>query len=72
MTDRLLISKREAAIMLGLSMRTLNTLIAMQELPVRRIGRRRLIERRSLEQFAREDHATKSRTSRDGESIEAN
>ncbi len=60
MTDRLLISKREAAAMLGLSMRTLNTLIAMQELPVRRVGRRCLIERRSLEQFAREDHATKS------------
>jgi excisionase family DNA binding protein len=60
MTERLLISKKEAATMLGLSMRTLNTLIAMRELPVRRIGRRRLIERRSLEQFAHVDHNTKS------------
>lgn len=59
MNDRLLFSKKEAAALLGVSLRTLNTLIAMRELPVRRIGRRRLIERHCLEQFAREDHGTK-------------
>lgn len=59
MTERLLIPKREAAAMLGLSIRTLENLISLKELPARRIGRRCLIERQALERFARRDHRTK-------------
>lgn len=59
MNERLLISKREAAAMLGLSVRTIENLIALRELPARRIGRRCLIERHALERFARRDHRTK-------------
>jgi excisionase family DNA binding protein len=57
-TERLLVSKREAAAMLGLSIRTLENLIALKELPARHIGRRCLIERQVLERFARRDHLT--------------
>lgn len=59
MNEQLLVSKRDAAAMLGLSVRTLENLIALKELPARRIGRRCMIERRALEQFSRRDHATR-------------
>jgi excisionase family DNA binding protein len=59
MNDPLLISKREAAAMLGLSVRTLENLLSLKELPARRIGRRCLIEKAALERFARRDHRTK-------------
>ena len=59
MTEQLLVSKREAAAMLGLSVRTLENLLSLKELPSRRIGRRCLIERQALERFARRDHRTK-------------
>lgn len=58
MSEQLLISKRDAAAMLGLSVRTLENLISVKELPARRIGRRCLIERNVLERFARRDHQT--------------
>jgi excisionase family DNA binding protein len=53
---RLLFSKREAAEMLNLSPRTLEMWIALGKLQVRRIGKRRLIERKALEKFASRDH----------------
>ena len=56
--ESLLVSKRTGAAMLGVSVRTLETLISRKELQVRRIGRRCLIERRTLEQFSRRDHVT--------------
>jgi excisionase family DNA binding protein len=59
MAESLLVSKREAAGMLGLSVRTLENLIGLKELPARRIGRRCLIERQALEKFAKRDHGTK-------------
>jgi excisionase family DNA binding protein len=59
MSEQLLVSKREAAAMLGLSVRTLENLLSLKELPARRIGRRCLIERQALERFARRDHRTK-------------
>lgn len=58
MTERLLLSKRDAAAMLGLSVRTVENLISSRELPARHIGRRCLIERQVLERFARRDHQT--------------
>lgn len=56
MTNRLLISKKEAALSLGISLRSLEHLIARKELPSRKIGRRVLVPVRACEQFARKDH----------------
>ncbi len=55
---RILCSKREAASALGISVRTLETLIAVKELKSVRIGRRRMVPQAELERFARRDHAT--------------
>jgi excisionase family DNA binding protein len=58
MTDVILISKRDAAKALSISLRTVDNLIASKELAIRRVGRRCLIPRRALEDFARRDHST--------------
>lgn len=57
--DRLLWSKRESASALGISVRTLESLLSLKELKSVRVGRRRMISRAELERFARHDHATK-------------
>ena len=59
--DKILVSKREAARLLSLSLRTLDNLIGQRELLVRRVGRRVLIPRKALENFARRDHPTRNR-----------
>jgi excisionase family DNA binding protein len=64
--DKLLLSRTEAASYLGISLRSLDSLLAARELASRRIGRRRLIERRVLEQFARRDHDISTPGGRDG------
>ena len=51
--DTLLLSKQEAARLLGLSIRSLEHLISRKEIPVRRIGRRVLISRAAVESFAK-------------------
>jgi len=56
--EALLISRREAAIALGVCLRTLDYLIARGELAARRVGRRVLIPRTALEQFSRRDHGS--------------
>jgi excisionase family DNA binding protein len=48
----LLYSKRNAARVLGISERTLHSLIAEKKLRIRRIGRRVLVTRAALEKFA--------------------
>jgi excisionase family DNA binding protein len=58
--EPLLSAKREAARVLGLSVRTLETLIALKELKSVRVGRRRLIPRAELERFIRRDHPTRA------------
>jgi excisionase family DNA binding protein len=50
--EQLLVSRREAAVSLGVSLRTLDYLVARGELRARTIGRRRLISRVDLEKFA--------------------
>jgi excisionase family DNA binding protein len=50
--DTLLLSKHEAARILGLSIRSLEHLISNSELPVCRVGRRVLISKKALEEFA--------------------
>jgi len=57
--DTLLLSRQEAARLLGLSLRGLEHLIARKEIPTRRIGRRVLIARSALESFAREGNSDK-------------
>jgi excisionase family DNA binding protein len=52
----LLFSLKDSARILSISPRTLQTLIATKQIPVRRIGRRVLIHRKDLEAFARRDH----------------
>lgn len=59
MNDQILLSKREAARMVSLSLRTLDNLIAQRRLQVRRVGRRVLIPRKALDEFSRHDHPTR-------------
>jgi excisionase family DNA binding protein len=60
MSEAILISKRDAAKALSISLRTLDNLIASKELTVRRVGRRCLIPRTVLDAFARRDHSTRA------------
>ena len=50
------ITKQEAAKMLGVSLRTIDRLIALKELQVRGLGRRVLIPRAALESLMHRDH----------------
>ncbi|MFI5094764.1 MAG: helix-turn-helix domain-containing protein [Candidatus Acidiferrales bacterium] len=58
--EKLLFSKKEAAVAIGVSIRTLENMISIGEIPTRRIGRRRLIESQQLARFCRHDHATQA------------
>ncbi len=58
MDDALAVNMAEAARRLGVSPRTVATLVARKELPSRKIGRRRVIPIRALEEFLRRDHQT--------------
>jgi len=53
MKTQILLSKRDAADALGISLRTVDHLIAGKRLPVMKIGKRVLVPRKALEQFAR-------------------
>jgi excisionase family DNA binding protein len=52
----LLVSKRDAAALLSLCLRSIDNLIMRKELPCRRIGKRVLIPYSALVAFARRDH----------------
>jgi excisionase family DNA binding protein len=56
--EKVLYTKREAAQLLSISLRSLDYLIVSQQLPTRRIGRRVLVHRESIDQFARTDHVS--------------
>jgi excisionase family DNA binding protein len=53
---KLLYTRREAAFALGLSVRSVDYLVAKKELSVRRIGGRVLIPSSEVHRFARSDH----------------
>ena len=55
---KLLLSKKECATALSVSVLTIENLIARKELAIRRIGSRTLIPIAALEAFVRRDHAT--------------
>ena len=59
MSEQLLLSKRSTAATLGISVRTLENLVAVREIVPRRIGKRVLFEAREIERFARRDHQTR-------------
>ncbi|HTZ73060.1 MAG TPA: helix-turn-helix domain-containing protein [Candidatus Aquilonibacter sp.] len=61
---KILLSKREAALALSLSVRTIENLIARKELIARRVGRRTLVVATSLQSFARRDHGSPSPSKR--------
>jgi len=52
MPEQILLSKRQAALALSISIRTLDKLIVSKKLPIHKIGRRVLLSRTSIEQFA--------------------
>lgn len=54
----ILVPLRRAADLLGVSVRTIQNLIAAKELPSRKIGRRRLIPHSALQALARRDALT--------------
>jgi hypothetical protein len=57
---KILVSKREAALALGVSVRTIENYVNTKELVARKAGRRTLVTVASLEAFARRDHASPS------------
>jgi excisionase family DNA binding protein len=60
--DPINVSKKDAAALLGVCLRTIDNLIAAKELPCRRIGRRVLIPYATLVAFARRDHLLAAET----------
>ena len=56
--EQLLVDRKSAAATLSISLRHLSNLISAGRLPVRRLGRRVLISRAVLENFAKRDHPT--------------
>ncbi|MGB2675998.1 MAG: helix-turn-helix domain-containing protein [Candidatus Acidiferrum sp.] len=52
----LLVSKKEAALALGLSLRTIDAMIARKELASITVGKRRLVKFASVVAFTRTDH----------------
>ncbi|MBZ5687259.1 MAG: helix-turn-helix domain-containing protein [Acidobacteriia bacterium] len=56
----LLVSKRDAAALLSLCLRSIDNLIAGRQLPCRRIGKRVLIPYAALVAFVRRDHLNSS------------
>jgi excisionase family DNA binding protein len=58
--DVLAVGVAEAGRRLGLSPRTIATLVSRRELPSRKVGRRRIIPVAALELFLRRDHPTQA------------
>jgi excisionase family DNA binding protein len=52
MQEQILLSRRDAAMALGVSLRTIDYLISRGELRARPIGRRKMVARVELERFA--------------------
>jgi len=59
--ERLAIGRVEAAQMLGVSLRTLDTMIARKEIHGRRIGRRIVFTFEDLQRFLAKDHPVQAK-----------
>jgi hypothetical protein len=62
----LLVSKRDAAALLGICLRSVDNYIAAKELPCRRLGKRVLIPYTALVAFSRRDHLPTTATEPEG------
>ena len=62
MSEKLLLSRKDAAEMLRLSVRSLDYLLARGEFVAKKVGRRTLIVRGSLEQFCKSPRAARITT----------
>lgn len=58
--ESIVVTKKTAAQMLSVSLRTIDHLIAAKELAIRKIGRRVVVPRQSLSDFILKDHPTRS------------
>ena len=58
--ESIVVTKKIAAQMLSVSLRTIDHLIAAKELAIRKIGRRVVVPRQSLSDFILKDHPTRS------------
>jgi excisionase family DNA binding protein len=56
MSEKLLYSRKEAAQLLSISLRTLDNYVALKQIKTRRKGRRVLISHGELVRFSRMDH----------------
>jgi excisionase family DNA binding protein len=56
--SKVLLSRKEASALTGISLRTIAKLLAARELGSIRVGRRRLIPYSALERFAKVDYST--------------
>ncbi|MGH9342514.1 MAG: hypothetical protein ACRD19_01945, partial [Terriglobia bacterium] len=54
--SKLLVSRKSAAVIVSLSLRKIDGLLASKQLPFRKIGTRTLIPLAALQRFARTDH----------------
>jgi excisionase family DNA binding protein len=63
-TEPLALSIEEAARRLSLSPRTVATLVSLKELPSFKVGRRRLVSVRALQDFLRRDHGIRETVGR--------
>ena len=57
MSEKLLLSRKDATEMVGLSLRSLDYLCAKGDLVTKKVGRRRMILRASLEKFCKSDRS---------------
>jgi excisionase family DNA binding protein len=72
MQEVLAVSIADAARRLGVSARTVATLVARNELRSLRIGRRRVIPTRVLEEFLNRDHSHNTKKSDQGKVVRPN
>ena len=66
--ERLAVKRSEAAEMIGVSLRTFDTMLARKEIKGTRIGRRRVFRIEELQRFLMKDHFTlpeKDRSTKD-------
>jgi excisionase family DNA binding protein len=65
MPEPALYSKKQSSAFLGVSVRTINNLIRAKQLVRRKIGRKTLIPKTSLQAFLTKDHPTRENKTRE-------
>jgi excisionase family DNA binding protein len=66
MVEKLLFSRAEVSNLLGISLRKVDSLLALKELPSRYIGRRRMVRRADLELFVTRGTSRSKRSNNGG------